>query len=120
MGKALTTPKLPACCSVQTNTPSEPEVSAEFPSYLLLTTREQYLVTKTWTRLQGKIEQVGAVTLERLFAKHPSTLRPFVQREEENGTKNMKVHSMQIIALIDKVIHKLNAGQPDQHILQVR
>lgn len=83
---------------------------------MMVSDAQKALLRMCWRSIQKNLESVGVVTFLKLFETHPETLKPFIPdvkslREIELNEwyqENLKVHSIRVMAVIEKMLHRLD------------
>uniref|UniRef100_A0A0K2TWK8 Neuroglobinlike [Maylandia zebra] n=1 Tax=Lepeophtheirus salmonis TaxID=72036 RepID=A0A0K2TWK8_LEPSM len=96
-------------------TKSDWEISKEYKA----------LLRQAWRLIQSDLRSVGTVTFLKLFETHPETLTAFIPKVNslkeiemnEWYSDNLKSHAIRVMAIIEKVMHRLDDEERAARIL---
>ncbi|NWQ67070.1 HBA2 protein, partial [Neopipo cinnamomea] len=74
----------------------------------MLTAEDKKLVQQVWEKVSGHQEDVGAETLERMFAAYPQTKTYFPHFDLHHGSDQIRGHGKKVVAALGNAVKNLD------------
>ncbi|XP_017664494.1 PREDICTED: hemoglobin subunit alpha-D [Lepidothrix coronata] len=74
----------------------------------MLTAEDKKLVQQVWEKVSGHQDDVGAETLERMFAAYPSTKTYFPHFDLHHGSDQIRGHGKKVVAALGTAVKNLD------------
>ncbi|NXL97918.1 HBA2 protein, partial [Tyrannus savana] len=74
----------------------------------MLTAEDKKLVQQVWEKVSGHQEEVGAETLERMFAAYPPTKTYFPHFDLHHGSDQIRGHGKKVVAALGNAVKNMD------------
>ncbi|XP_050173193.1 hemoglobin subunit alpha-2 [Myiozetetes cayanensis] len=74
----------------------------------MLTAEDKKLVQQVWEKVSGHQEDVGAETLERMFAAYPPTKTYFPHFDLHHGSDQIRGHGKKVVAALGNAVKNMD------------
>ncbi|XP_060642675.1 hemoglobin subunit alpha-D-like [Anolis sagrei] len=75
---------------------------------MVLTAEDRKVLTATWGKVSGHLDEIGGEALNRMFMCYPSTKTYFPHFDLSPGSKDIQMHGQKVAKALDMALHHLD------------